>query len=205
MPPVAPSRAPASTPGRDARERRLHGGCSAGGITLIQVAAGDQNDKAVNSTALNSQLGGGAGADSLEGGNGNDKIEGADGNDDMRGGAGIDTLSYEQAPGGVRVNIAVLVRQDTVSAGADLLLDLFENVAGSGGSDELYGNGLGNRIVANNLNDLVSGRAGDDDLFGSAGNDTLNGQEGNDDLNGGPGSDTCVQGPGSGSLSFCDP
>jgi hemolysin type calcium-binding protein len=179
--------------------------CSAGGITLIQVTAGDQNDKAVNSTALNSQLGGGAGADSLEGGNGNDRIEGTDGNDDMRGGAGIDTLSYEQAPGGVRVDIAVLVRQDTVSAGADLLLDLFENVAGSGGSDELYGNGLGNRIVANNLNDLVSGRAGDDDLFGSAGNDTLNGQEGNDDLNGGPGSDTCNQGPGSGSLSFCNP
>ena len=44
--------------------------CSAAGIALIRVFAGDQADQAVNSTAIRARSTGAAGADTLIGGSG---------------------------------------------------------------------------------------------------------------------------------------
>ena len=66
--------------------------CSASGITLIQVAAGDQIDSVVNSTTIRSSLGGGDANDVLTGGSSNDTLTGAAGADVMRGMDGNDEL-----------------------------------------------------------------------------------------------------------------
>ena len=66
--------------------------CSAAGITLIQVTAGDQIDKVANSTAVKSSLNGGAANDVLTGGPGNDTLTGGPNADVMRGMNGNDQL-----------------------------------------------------------------------------------------------------------------
>ncbi len=68
--------------------------CSASGITRIQVSAGDQADRVVNSTAVRGSLYGGSASDKLWGGSANDFVAGGpdpdvmiglNGNDELRG------------------------------------------------------------------------------------------------------------------------
>jgi Ca2+-binding RTX toxin-like protein len=66
--------------------------CNAAGITLIQVVAGDQIDKIVNSTAVPGSLNGGSGNDNLAGGSSKDTLMGGTGADTMKGMNGNDTL-----------------------------------------------------------------------------------------------------------------
>lgn len=66
--------------------------CNAAGVTLIQVASGDQIDKIANSTPFSSSLNGGTGNDNLNGGSGQDTLTGGTGADTMKGMNGNDTL-----------------------------------------------------------------------------------------------------------------
>jgi hypothetical protein len=66
--------------------------CSAVGITRIQVSAGDQTDKVLNSTAIASSLNGGAANDLLTGGSANDTLTGGTGADVIKGMNGNDQL-----------------------------------------------------------------------------------------------------------------
>ncbi len=66
--------------------------CSASGITRIQVSAGDQADRVVNSTTIQSSLYGGNASDALWGGSGSDFVAGGPDPDAMRGMNGNDQL-----------------------------------------------------------------------------------------------------------------
>ncbi len=66
--------------------------CTAAGITRIQVAAGDQSDKVVNSTTVQSSLYGGTANDVLTGGSANDTLAGGEDADVMTGMNGNDEL-----------------------------------------------------------------------------------------------------------------
>jgi len=66
--------------------------CNASGITLIQIASGDQIDKVTNSTALKSSLNGGTAIDVLTGGAANDTLTGGAGADVFKGMNGNDQL-----------------------------------------------------------------------------------------------------------------
>ena len=66
--------------------------CGAAGITLIQVASGDQIDQVVVSTRIKSSVDGGAASDVLTGGLGNDTLTGGTGADVFKGMSGNDQL-----------------------------------------------------------------------------------------------------------------
>ena len=131
------------------------------------------NDEAVNALILGGHdvISGGNGADILRGYAGNDRLNGNGGNDSLRGdqgndilngGLGIDTASYASSAAGVRVNLGVVIAQNTVGAGTDTLLSI-ENLTGSNLNDKLTGN------AANNI---LNGGLGNDSMAGGAGNDT---------------------------------
>ena len=126
------------------------------------------------------------GDDTLIGGAFDDIFDGGAGNDTMRGGAGIDTALYNEAAGGVRVNLLVGAAQNTQGAGIDTLLG-FENLTGSAFNDQLRGN-----LDAN----VLIGLSGDDSLYGNDGDDVLEGGDGNDRLYGGKGADIMDGGAG---------
>ncbi len=135
----------------------------------------------------NDLLFGGQGQDTIEGGNGNDNVEGGADPDKMNGGAGRDWLSYAQSPnnagstGGVNVDLAAGVGFGADAAG-DTFIN-FENLAGSGFDDALFGSQGKNEIV---------GGAGDDRIEARGGNDTIRGDSGADGLSGGTGRDNFV-------------
>jgi lysophospholipase L1-like esterase len=66
--------------------------CAAAGIKLIQVAAGDQDDRVVNSTAFATSLDGGGEDDTLVGGSAADTLSGGPGVDALKGMAADDRL-----------------------------------------------------------------------------------------------------------------
>jgi Ca2+-binding RTX toxin-like protein len=150
--------------------------------------------------ALDNQLRGAGGSDTLEGIDGNDILTGGDGNDVLRGGPGNDrllggngddrldgnigddTVTYAGASGGVQVALDINGNQSTISAGVDRLLNV-ENLEGSSFDDALRGNEFANRLL---------GGVGDDRLEGLDGNDRLDGGVGDDTMIGGLGDDTYI-------------
>ena len=141
-----------------------------GGNDTITAAGGD------------SFLYGGTGDDWMLGGSNNDILNGGAGNDVMNGGLGIDWVDYQDATGGVTIDLALTTAQNTGSMGFDSLSN-FELVAGSAFNDVLK---------AANTGSTLYGFLGDDLLVGRAGNDLLNGGVGNDTILGGAGNDTLV-------------
>ncbi len=124
-------------------------------------------------------LNGGAGADQIYGGAGDDVLNGGAGNDLLFGGLGSDAASYADAPGGVKVNLALGGAQNTQSAGTDTL-SAIENLIGSAFADGLHGDDSANRLEGGAGDDVLVGAPGDDVLQGGAGNDVLNGNDGLD-------------------------
>ncbi len=102
-------------------------------------------------------------ANQIDGRGGDDIIEGGLGNDNLRGSAGLDTASYAHASGGVTVSLAILVNQNTGSAGTDKLAE-FENLLGSDFNDVLTGDAFDN---------VIQGGLGADVLDGGLGIDTV--------------------------------
>ncbi|MGF7146562.1 Ca2+-binding RTX toxin-like protein [Sphingomonas zeicaulis] len=125
----------------------------------------------VEGSAFGDTLTGNAFGNLLAGGLGNDVLNGGLGNDRLEGGDGIDTATYANATGAIRVNLALIVAQSTISAGSDTLTGI-ENVTGSGYDDQLTGDAGDNMLVGNGGNDLLAGGLGNDLLSGGAGTDT---------------------------------
>ena len=88
-------------------------------------------------------------------------IVASNGNNQIDGGAGIDTISYADAPGPVKVSLSSSSIQSTISSGLDWLLN-FENVIGSAFNDTLSGNTGANVIDGGAGADTMSGGSGDD-------------------------------------------
>jgi Ca2+-binding RTX toxin-like protein len=140
-------------------------------------------------------LAGNEGADTLQGGDGDDYLLGGPGNDTLDGGAGGDWAAYEDATAAVKVDLNIIIAQNTGGGGTDKLIGI-EHVYGSAFNDTLTGNAEANMMVGGAGNDVVSGGKGDDTLWGSAGNDTLDGGDGDDYLVGGAGDDIVKGGAG---------
>jgi Ca2+-binding RTX toxin-like protein len=140
-------------------------------------------------------LTGGAGEDDLRGGRGNDTVDGAQredfifpggGKDVLKGGSGRDRLFFVEGGGAVVVD---LVLGTATGQGTKTLVGI-ENVFGTDGADELYGNIRGNFLSGLRGDDLLVGRRGEDLLVGGSG-------RGNDRLHGGPGADRLFDDHGS--------
>ncbi len=98
-------------------------------------------------------------------------MDGGAGNDTLFGADGPDVATYQDATGGVTVNLSVSGAQNVGGGlGKDTLV-FINNVTGSAFNDTLTGNASNNTLV---------GGVGDDILVGGAGNDTLNGGAGHD-------------------------
>ena len=119
-----------------------------------------------------------SGADALLGGTGDDTIDGGAGDDRLGGGLDTDTLSYASAASAVTVDLSIILAQNTIGAGTDIVLD-FESLTGSDFADTLTGDGADNIVN------------------GGLGNDSINGGDGNDEIHGGDGDDFIVVGLGS--------
>jgi len=111
-------------------------------------------------------------ADTLTGDGGNNYFEGRRGNDTIDGGAGFDRASYQNAEGGVVVDLASGIA--TGSADTDTLISI-EAARGSAFADRLTGNTGDNDLQGRDGNDTLSGGAGRDTLYGGLGNDSLDG------------------------------
>ena len=151
--------------------------------TIAGAAAGDVFVFASGLSTIENLIGssyddvliGDASANSVYGGYGDDTIEGGYSNDTLTGGSNTaagDTVSYEHVYAGVRVNLSLTKKQNTLSAGADTLKG-FENATGSAFNDVLTGSKYGNVLDGGDGNDILSGGAGYDTLTGGAGGDVF--------------------------------
>jgi Ca2+-binding RTX toxin-like protein len=138
------------------------------------------NDTIIENGAA-SFLYGGDGDDTILGGSYDDMLYGGSGNDVMNGGAGFDWVDYQDANGGVKVDLFLTTAQNTRSAGIDTLTN-FEAVAGSAYADILSAASTGSSLYGFLGDDLITGRAGNDLLNGGGGNDTIIGGGGNDTI-----------------------
>ncbi len=143
----------------------------------------------------NDDLDGGAGNDVLNGGAGDDWFWGGLGNDVLNGGAGYDTSNYEGANKGLKIDLTIKGKQNTLGAGFDILRNI-ERIAGSKFNDELIGNAAANILWGADGDDKLDGGAGADELYGDAGNDVLDGSTGDDWFWGGSGNDVLDGGAG---------
>lgn len=115
-------------------------------------------------------------------------LDGRKGNDTLDGGAGFDWAEFNNAEGGVTVNLATQSASDG-DGGTDRLLSI-EGVLGSLQNDQISGDGLANILDGNGGNDTLDGAGGDDVLKGQDGSDLLISGMGRDYLLGGNGNDT---------------
>lgn len=95
--------------------------------------------------------------------------QGGSGADVLSGGLGIDTLTYKEPSGAVKVSLEGFA--DWADANGDIISG-FENLTGSMFNDDASGNGNDNIIIGGLGNDILSGGAGADRLDGGSGNDT---------------------------------
>src|SRR5262249_27436828 len=102
---------------------------------------------------------GNASPNRLEGLGGDDTLEGKGGDDNLRGGLGSDTVSYADAPSGVRADLT----SGTAAGGdgVDTLNDV-ENLIGSPFADILTGSAAPNKVVGGGGTDNIRALDGDD-------------------------------------------
>jgi Ca2+-binding RTX toxin-like protein len=132
---------------------------------------------------------GGASADILRAGatdSDPDTLEGKGGDDTLDfGGSGDDRLTYEHAPSGVHIDLAL----STVSGGdgSDVLI---------GSPLYVYGSRYGDHIIGNDDGNILVGGAGPDTIDGGGYYDTVYPGRGNDTVDGGAGEDTVIYSDG---------
>jgi Ca2+-binding RTX toxin-like protein len=134
-----------------------------------QIFGGAGNDIINGGAGDDFNLSGNAGNDSITGGAGNDSLQGGAGDDMLDGGVDSDTVYYDDALGGVTVNLD-LGTATGAGIGTDSLISI-ESASGSFYADTLTGSAADNRL---------EGLDGNDTLIGGAGNDTLDGGTGKD-------------------------
>ena len=150
-----------------------------------------------------SMLDGGFGADTLIGGasadilhagatdSDPDTLEGMGGDDTLDfGGSGDDILTYEHAPSGVNIDLAL----STVSGG-----DGVDVIVGS--PLYVYGSRYGDSIIGDDDGNIIIAGAGPDTIDGGGYYDTIYPGRGNDSVDGGAGPDTLVYSDGTAAAS----
>lgn len=123
----------------------------------------------INGTSGNDVLGGTTDADRIFGFGGDDLILYGLGNDRMDGGTGIDTISYENAPNRIEINLTTSQAISTIWPRFYETILNFENVIGTNFDDKIYGNSKKN---------ILMGGGGNDFFYADAGNDSIDGQDG---------------------------
>ena len=179
--------------------------CSALGVWIGNLDAGDGDDTITDSTATGLILRGGAGvdridagagddyldggddADTLNGGDGDDSLDGGAGPDALVGQAGTDRAKYSMRASAVGVTLDGLAN-DGSSSEADNVQT--EAVEGGWGNDVLTGDEGDNRLYGAIGDDTLTGGGGDDYLEGSFEDDVLEGGAGVDDVRGNSGADS---------------
>lgn len=141
---------------------------TSGGDTL----AGDGNSNTLTGQDGNDVLFGNASADFLLGGGGDDVLIGGTGPDTLDGGTGSNTASYETFLGG-----AITLRLDapgsnTGDATGDTFINI-QNLTGSPGNDNLFGDGNANALFGGDGDDQLTGGAGADFFDGGSGENTV--------------------------------
>lgn len=133
-------------------------------LTGIQLVAPGMFDQFLNIEGLR-----GSSYDDTLTGNGNGILEGGPGDDNLIGNpGGSDTASYEHAPSGVTVDLAISGPQNTGGAGIDKLANI-ANLMGSQFNDILAGDSHDNILTGNGGNDIFVFR----ELPGGIGHDTI--------------------------------
>jgi Ca2+-binding RTX toxin-like protein len=136
--------------------------------------------------AGNDTLIGTGGQDFLAGGEGDDLVDGRGGGDVLDGGPGNNTVSYENGPSPVTVDLGA-------GTGGAIPLDSlthFRGVVTGPGNDTAIGSSADEQFVLGGGDDILNAGAGNDTAYGGAGNDLLRGGLGADVLDGGDGVDT---------------
>lgn len=157
------------------------------------LSAGSYDDALINNE----------GADNLQGGNGNDLLLSASNceGDTLQGaasgegdGAAVNSTSWAKLPLGLPGVVADIEKGkvgDTWSgstpacaSGAAGTLANIDDLEGSSGNDQLYGDSVGNNLL---------GRLGKDEIYGRAGADRIEAEDGTAEVGGGgEGTDSCV-------------
>ena len=140
--------------------------------------------------------------DKLTGDTGDNVIEGLAGADTLDGGThstGGDTLSYQNSPGGVEVDLnqgdlvdgvrLIETSSKNHAQGDKVTYESFENIIGSRHVDILTGDNRPNTLRGGDGGDTLNGDDGNDMLYGGPGGDKLYGDDEDDTLFGGPGAD----------------
>ncbi len=146
------------------------------GITQIGGGAGD--DSIITGAAAdklyggdgNDILSGGAGNDQLLGENGDDWLIGGAGNDKINGGAGNDTVDYSYLGTALTLNLAATTAQAVATGESDTISNV-ENATGGSGNDVITGTATSNVLNGGEGNDTLTGGGGNDTLVGGAGTD----------------------------------
>jgi Ca2+-binding RTX toxin-like protein len=140
-------------------------------LVSIENATGSRQADIIRGTSGNNDLFGGEGNDRLEGRGGNDDLRGGSGNDFLLGGDGVDrfdggdgvdTVSWEDQPGSIIVDLTVGA---AFNGSFTERLFRIENVIGTSGNDSLFGDGFDNVFDG--------GPDGADYMVGSGGFDTV--------------------------------
>jgi Ca2+-binding RTX toxin-like protein len=185
-------------------DRADYGGAQAGvEVDLGADEASDDGDGASDLLGGIEDVTGGPGRDdvvgdgrenALAGGPGEDVIAGRAGADDLSGGDGTDVVTYEDASGGVTVNLRRGLATEDGSGASDSVVG-FERAIGSAFDDA---------IVGDSFDNVLRGGEGADRMAGGVGGDRLEGGPQDDDLDGGPGLDRCLGGKGFDGFDRCE-
>jgi Ca2+-binding RTX toxin-like protein len=155
--------------------------------------------------ALNNDLYGAGGADSLFGGDGHDYLSGAGGDDFLYGGAGHDTLTggtgadHMEGNDGNDAYVVDNSGDSVVELSGEGIDQVFTTLAVYALPSEVEnlnwnGGSVNVTFTGNVLDNVIYGGGGGDGVSGLGGNDTLRGQAGADSLDGGDGADLLVGG-----------
>jgi Ca2+-binding RTX toxin-like protein len=163
----------------------------ANGASIENISGTYEADK-LTGNALNNEITGWGGGDTLEGGSGDDTyryywsswLNSA--HELLSDSAGIDKLDFSLVGTSVTIDLGKDTKQTVTTHGAAKLeLTLatsttIENVTGTSAKDTITGNSLPNVLIGGGNDDTLSGSGGKDTLEGGTGNDSLTGGEGDD-------------------------
>ncbi len=148
----------------------------------MSIINGDGFDNTLFGTDFDDQLWGHGGSDTLYGGLGNDWLAGGAGTDALYGDGGSDLAYYEDAPGGISINLITGQASSDGYGSADTLFSI-ENLHGSYFADVIQMGNVNGYVFARAGNDTITGGNLNDNIFAGSGADIIDGGAGLDTLN----------------------
>lgn len=173
---------------------------SSGADTLTTQTGNDTIDGGLGDDVISA----GTGNNVLRGGGGDDSFYITGGTNNVDGGLGSDAVLFDNATGGVTVNLALTTAQAAGGGMGTVTLTSIENVWGTNFDDVLIGNAGNNTLNGSDGSDTFDGGAGDDQINSGSGNGTATYQDATagvtvslattapQDIGGGMGSDTLL-------------